>query len=151
MLCGLKLLNFVIVKVSMFKVFVTDVCLFFKLCFHFNKMLPIFSNTLPSSGRLQVQILPPKNLGINEGSRAKWTCHVTGEKPENVDIVWTKIGVPDLPAHVEQRGNQLVIESVRNTDQGYYRCTGTSKSGAVSSDEGQLTITTPRQGKFWVD
>jgi hypothetical protein len=33
-----------------------------------------------NSGHFQVQILPPKNLGITEGSRAKWTCHITGEK-----------------------------------------------------------------------
>ncbi|KAI6230502.1 hypothetical protein M3Y99_01050000 [Aphelenchoides fujianensis] len=101
------------------------------------------------SGRLVVQILPPKALGITEGSRAKWVCHVTGEKPENVDLTWTKIGVQELPPHVEQRGNQLVIEQVRASDQGYYRCTGTSKTGAIASDEGQLTITQPRTAPFY--
>ncbi|KAI6206597.1 Basement membrane proteoglycan [Aphelenchoides besseyi] len=103
----------------------------------------------PNEGRLVVQILPPKNLGINEGSRAKWVCHVTGEKPENVDLTWTKIGEQELPSHIQQHGNQLVIDSVRASDQGYYRCTGTSKTGAIASDEAQLTITQPRTAPFY--
>lgn len=32
------------------------------------------------TGHFNVQILPPKNLAITEGSRAKWTCHINGEK-----------------------------------------------------------------------
>lgn len=53
----------------------------------------------------------------------------------------------DLPPHAQQHGNQLIIESVRSSDQGYYRCTGTTKNGVTSSDEGQLTITQPRLSK----
>ncbi|KAI6183632.1 Basement membrane proteoglycan [Aphelenchoides bicaudatus] len=105
----------------------------------------------PSAGQwrqgrrhFNVQILPPKDLAINEGARAKWTCHINGEKPENVDIVWTKLGEQELPSHIQQRGNQLIIDSVRSSDQGHYRCTGTTKAGVISSDDGQLSITQPR-------
>jgi hypothetical protein len=67
-----------------------------------------------------------------------------------VDIRWTKLGDQELPSHVQQHGNQLIIESVRSSDQGHYRCTGTTKNGVISSDDGQLTITQPRQSEFFV-
>uniref|UniRef100_A0A915ED04 Basement membrane-specific heparan sulfate proteoglycan core protein n=1 Tax=Ditylenchus dipsaci TaxID=166011 RepID=A0A915ED04_9BILA len=78
---------------------------------------------------LRVEILPPKHLSIQEGSRAKWTC-----KPETVTIQWTKIGSTYLPPHAQQRDNQLIIDSVQASDAGQYRCTGTTAND-IATDE----------------
>ncbi|KAI1728541.1 immunoglobulin domain-containing protein [Ditylenchus destructor] len=93
---------------------------------------------------LHVQILPPKHLSINEGSRAKWTCKVSeGYKPEQVDLRWTKIGEPDIPSHVRIQGNQLIIDSVRMSDAGQYRCTGSTPKH-IATDDASLIVLTPQ-------
>lgn len=94
---------------------------------------------------MRVEILAPKHLVIHEGQRAKWTCQVVGHKPETVDITWTKVGEQDLPHHVRVHNqNQIVIDQVLASDQGQYRCTGTSKiDGSFASDDATLQITRP--------
>uniref|UniRef100_A0A914BVB7 Basement membrane proteoglycan n=1 Tax=Acrobeloides nanus TaxID=290746 RepID=A0A914BVB7_9BILA len=89
--------------------------------------------------RLRVEILPPKHLSINQGSRAKWTCQAVGVKPETVTIKWTKIGVNEFPPHVVQSGHQLIIDEVQPGDQGQYRCTGTTHN-AIATDEASLSV-----------
>lgn len=93
---------------------------------------------------MSVEILSPKHLAIQEGQRAKWTCQVVGERPENVDIAWSKVGEPLLPAHATVRGAQIVLDRVQAADQGQYRCTGTSRvDGSFSSDDATLQIVHP--------
>uniref|UniRef100_A0AC35GUF6 Ig-like domain-containing protein n=1 Tax=Panagrolaimus sp. PS1159 TaxID=55785 RepID=A0AC35GUF6_9BILA len=89
---------------------------------------------------LRVEIYPPKHLNIKQGSRAKWTCVASpGHKPEDVNIQWTKIGSNQLPPHVHQQGNQLIIDSVKPEDAGQYRCTGTTTKD-IATDESSLTV-----------
>ncbi|CAD5212708.1 unnamed protein product [Bursaphelenchus okinawaensis] len=96
---------------------------------------------------LRVEILAPKHLVIHEGQRAKWTCQVVGHKPENVDVSWIKVGEGELPPHVRVHNtNQIVIDQVRHSDQGQYRCIGTSKiDGTQASDDATLQISRPPQ------
>jgi hypothetical protein len=56
-----------------------------------------------------------------------------------VDIQWSRIGQNELPAHAQQHGHQLVIDQVRHSDSGQYRCTGRLK-GEISTDEATLNI-----------
>jgi len=96
-----------------------------------------------------VEILPPKHLTVNIGSRAKWTCKVDeNHRPEEVTLEWTKHGVVDLPDHVTAHGNQLVIDSVREEDSGQYRCTG-SYRGHIATDDASLTIQRPQAVDTW--
>ncbi|KAL3120703.1 hypothetical protein niasHT_007995 [Heterodera trifolii] len=99
---------------------------------------------------LRVEILQPKQLTIQEGSRAKWTCKiVSAEKPDLVDIQWSKIGEPELPERAQQFGHQLVIDQVQQQDTGHYRCTGRLK-GDISTDDATLTIASPQAAPAFV-
>uniref|UniRef100_A0A183CLT8 Basement membrane proteoglycan n=1 Tax=Globodera pallida TaxID=36090 RepID=A0A183CLT8_GLOPA len=88
--------------------------------------------------------ITPKQLSIQEGSRAKWTCKiVSADKPDLVDIQWSRIGAVELPARAQQFGHQLVIDRIQQEDAGHYRCTGRLK-GDISTDDATLTIASPQ-------
>ncbi|KAI1726706.1 immunoglobulin domain-containing protein [Ditylenchus destructor] len=76
------------------------------------------------------------------------TCKASeGYKPEQVDIRWSKIGEPDIPSHVRIQGNQLIIDSVRMSDAGQYRCTGSTPKH-IATDDASLIVLTPQIGVY---
>uniref|UniRef100_F1KPK5 Basement membrane proteoglycan n=1 Tax=Ascaris suum TaxID=6253 RepID=F1KPK5_ASCSU len=92
---------------------------------------------------LRVQIDPPKNLQVPRGGRAQWYCHIIGHSGPNLRLEWTKVGTNTLPDSAIQTNGQLVIDDVRESDSGQYRCTATGPH-QFATDDATLVVTKPQ-------
>ena len=64
-------------------------------------------------------------------------------QPAAYNLVWTKVGEPQLPPNARDDSNgRLTISGVGHADQGQYRCTGTTQN-QIATDDASLRIAQP--------
>ncbi|VDM94872.1 unnamed protein product [Thelazia callipaeda] len=91
---------------------------------------------------LRVQIDAPKNVHLPVGGRVRWYCRIIGERSPGVRLHWSKVGTAGLPSNSVQYDGELVIDNVRESDAGQYRCTAAGDHQFATDD---ATLVTTRE------